>query len=176
MGFFIKRVYLLSHCIWVPGSVFNKTLRSDVNQKLVTFMNEPDYDIERDLCYCTDSGQEDCYVDQLGPIYPGQILNAIFSYPGELFEVLIIDINNEELPEYVCSVAFLHETKQTVGKNCTNLNFTIIQTNDYYDWCELIFQHPITLDNAYYIKFSACPAGFKKLLGRCECDHIHSHL
>ena len=163
---------LLSHCIWLPGSAFNETLPSDVNQKFVTFVNEPSYVVERDLCYCTESGQEDCYIDQLGPIYPGQTLNAMFSYPGKLYEVLILDINDEELPETACKVALLHETKQIVGKNCTNLNFTITQTNDYYDWCELIFQHPITPGNAYYIKFFPCPAGFKKLHGSCECDPI----
>ena len=112
-------------------------------------------------------------MEQLGFIYPGQKLIAALKISNLLDkQLLTLDIYAMHSPTTACSVPSLHETKQFVGENCTKVNLTILQANKNYDWYELIFQGPLTVKDAYYIRFYSCPAGFVKVYGRCGCDPI----
>jgi len=163
----------INHCVWLPGSAFNTTLPSDVNHWMITFINESFITVNKSLCYCSDKDHIDCLTDELGPIYPGQMLNIMLAYPtGPGFTPLIMEVYDLLMPATACKVSILQEVNQIVGQTCTQINFTIVQTNDYYKWCELSFNLPFVPDDAYYIKFYECPAGFSKLEGRCQCDPI----
>ena len=116
-----------------------------------------------------------CYKDQLGPIYPGQTLNIMLTFTLSNFIELVIDVHDTKLPPTACKISSLQETKQIVTQTCTTVKFTILQINSHYKWCELIFKNydfTLTSDDAFYIKFYPCPAGFSKINGRCQCDPI----
>ena len=164
------------HCSWLTDSTFSTTIPVDVNQRFISFVNETFVTGKRGLCYCSEISAMtaiNCYKDQLGPIYPGQTLDIMlaFKYTDSSFIELIIDVHDTKLPPAACKISSLQETKQIVTQTCTAVKFTILQTSSHYKWCELIFKtDQLTPDDAFYIKFYPCPAGFSKINGRCQCD------
>ena len=138
----------INHCVWLPGSAFNATCPSDVNHRMITLINESFVTVNKSLCYCYNQEQIDCQVDELGPIYPGQTLNIMLAYPNAYrLTPLFVDVYDIEMPPTACKVSFLQDANQIVGQTCTQLNFTIIQINDYYKWCELNFKLPFSADD-----------------------------
>ena len=168
----------INHCSWLMGSAFNVTIPGDVNQRFITFVDRTFAAKEKNLCYCSENGSIDCYKDQLGPIYPGETLNIMLAYPYSSYKIveLIVDVHDAKLPSTACKISSLQETKQIVTQTCTIVKFTILQVNSHYQWCELIFKiYDIQLldsNDAFYIKFYPCPAGFTKIDGRCQCDPV----
>ena len=165
-----------THCSWLMGSAFNVTIPFDVNQQFITFVNETMAPKKENLCYCSSNGSMDCYKDQLGPSYPGETLNILLACMHSHSIVLIIDVHDIKLPPTACKISSLQQTKQFVTQTCTLLKLTILQVNSHYKWCELIFKtyDPTLLNanDAFYVRFHPCPAGFKRMDGRCQCDPI----
>ena len=165
-----------THCSWLTGSAFNVTIPFDVNQRFITFVNEMLVAKKDNLCYCSYSNSIDCYKDQLGPIYPGETLNIRLAYMYSYFIELIIDVHDINTQPTACKISSLQQAKQIVSETCTMLKFTILQVHNYYNWCELLFKtYDATLLNsndAFYVRFYPCTAGFAKIDGRCQCDPI----
>ena len=161
----------ITHCSWLTGSAFNTTIPVDVNQRFISFINETFATSKKGLCYCSKVSAINCYKDQLGPIYPGQTLDIMLAFRYSSFIKLIIDVHDTKLPLTACKISSLEETKQIVTQTCTVVKFTILQIHSHYKWCELIFKTDrLTSNDAFYIKFYPCPAGFSKINGRCQCD------
>ena len=131
---------------------------------------------KENLCYCSSNGSMDCYKDQLGPSYPGETLNILLACMHSHSIVLIIDVHDIKLPPTACKISSLQQTKQFVTQTCTLLKLTILQVNSHYPWCELIFKTydptQLNANDAFYVRFYLCPAGFIKIDGRCQCDPI----
>ena len=153
---------------------FNASIPVDVNNRFITFINETFATSKKNLCYCSDKSSTNCYNDQLGPIYPGQTLQielAFFNH--SCFVEIIVDVHDVKLPPAACKISSMEETKQTIFPTCIAVKFTVLQMNNYYKWCELIFKTDyIPLNNAFYIKFYPCPAGFSNINGSYQCDPI----
>lgn len=159
------------HCSWLTDSAFSTTIPVDINQRFISFVNEIFVTGKRGLCYCSEISTINCYKDQLGPIYPGQTLDIMLAFRCSSFIELIIDVHDTELPPAACKISSLQETKQVITQTCTAVKFTILQTSSHYKWCELIFKtDQLTPNDAFYIRFYPCPAGFSKINGRCQCD------
>ena len=92
------------------------------------------------------------------------------------FIELIIDVHDINAPPTACKISSLQQTKQIVTQTCTMLNFTILQVNSHYEWCELLFKtydsYLLKSNDAFYVRFYPCPAGFTKIDGKCQCDSI----
>ena len=76
-----RRCYLpiIDNCHWSPQSTFNYMIPTDVNNWFIKYSNNSvklnnDHSI---LCACNDQMEHDCSINDLGYLYPGEVL-AIF--------------------------------------------------------------------------------------------------
>ena len=72
-----------------------------------------------------------------------------------------------------CIVLDISENLQLIGKNCTELHYTIGFPTD--NWCELFLKLASDSDNylnIFYIWQLTCPTGFIKIDKRCQCDPV----
>jgi len=164
------------NCEMLPGSVFYKYNPLQVYQQYIHFNNEseqlPVFDTGL-LCYCDITGKHDCQINSLGPIYPGQTVPIGLKYNrNDKFVKLhpvSVEMYQSHLPSSHCKVASVSETFSFLQNTCTQINFTILSSNDKQ--CELFLnakEHDyITI---LYIKLSNCPMGFVFNMGKCECD------
>jgi len=160
----------------LPGSTFFKCNPLEIYQQYIHFNNEsgqlPVFDTGL-LCYCDITGKHDCQINNLGPIYPGQTVTVGLKYNrnDKLVKLhpVSVEMYQSHLPSSHCKVASVSETFSFLQNICTQINFTILSSNDKQ--CELFLnakEHDyITI---LYIKLSNCPIGFALNMGRCECD------
>ena len=173
----------LSHCYWLPHSVFTTNISLDVNEKYVKFVNNskglPKMKTIELLCYCDNDTHYDCYKEDLGFLYPGKTAAVPLCYPladkymsGVEFKVIAdesITINQTHFAP--CTVYNANETIQLASKNCTTLYYTIAFLTDRC-WCELLLKVPFGKYMKYqifYVRELPCPLGFIKKDGICQC-------
>ena len=175
---------MTAHCRWIPASAFNTTKVIDVNMRLIN----SDFSLEYDklLCYCHNNNTQDCSIDRLAVVFPGQTISLSLMYRTEFRDNLIdldfiqnyiitVEINDDVLPPTACKVAKVSElVHQIYYASCTTINFTIVHNGlSYLPWCELFINILSTHQmNAYYIDIFPCPAGFVYQNGICICDPI----
>ena len=178
---------IITHCRWLPGSVFNSTKPIDVNKRLIKSDIPSAY--EKLICSCNNAQEnfiitQDCYADTLATAYPGQTkyLSLAFNikYYLKFKEIssnisVMIEINDDVLPHTACKLAEVKELIQKVSySSCTIINFTVVHNGlGYLQWCELFINIISTnIIDAYYIDILPCPAGFVQQNGICICDPI----
>ena len=165
----------ITHCYWLPHSVFSVTIPLDVNKEYVTFTNNserlPQSNVQKLLCYCVNDTQYDCYKDDLGYVYPGQTLTLPLCYTGNLTTTkVVVDTNFNRTHFTPCVVHKPEEFIQFTGKKCTKLQYTIAFSTD--NWCELFLKIPFSRHvdyNVFYVQQCLCPLGFIKKDGICQC-------
>ena len=164
----------ITHCYWLPQSAFNTTIPLEVNKQYLTYTSNSQLlhlSREKSLCYCSDKKHYDCFKDELGSIYPGQILTlSLYANVQYAFDTEVI-ADSEIKQSYItqCSVINAKQNIQLISKNCTTLEYAIaFPTNS---WCELFLRMPQTQNqyDAYYIRELPCPLGFVKIDGICQC-------
>ena len=69
---------LTSHCKWASGAAFQNVTPKIVNSNIITLKYTDDtvqthIGDHTTVCYCPSSSHYNCSVDQLGPVYPGEI-------------------------------------------------------------------------------------------------------
>jgi len=116
--------------------------------------------------------QHDCSITDLGFIYPGQTLTiSLYYYTNDKSSVAIISVvSRPNIP--LCRVLngnqhlqILHDQLQ-----CTIVNYTIAFPNS--GWCELYLKTVLPASNnanLFTIRQRACPKGFAKIDGVCQC-------
>ena len=180
------RTLTTAHCRWLPSSAFNITRPIDINKRLI----KSDFPLyEKLICYCSYDDVQDCSIDTLATVFPGQTISQslILNYQYPIFthllmeidasynHIVTIEINDDVLPQTTCKVAKVSEVIQEVYySSCTVINFTIVHNGlSYLQWCELFVNILSThQSDAYYIDILPCPAGFVYQNGICICDPI----
>jgi len=53
----------ITHCYWLPQSVFNTTIPMEINKQVIQYTNNSGLNLIKDktLCYCTNETQYDCF-------------------------------------------------------------------------------------------------------------------
>ena len=168
----------ITHCYWLPHSIFTTTIPLDVNEKYIKFINNSEYlpqmTTKKLLCYCTNDMLYDCYKDDLGYVYPGQTVVVSFHFPDYFRKLgnaeVSVDISKNGTHFTPCVIYRPTELIQFVGKNCTTLRYTIVFPND--NWCELFLKLPLYTSietDVFYVRQLLCPLGFIKKDGICQC-------
>ena len=163
----------ITHCYWLPQSLFNGIIPIDVNKEYMRLTNNskqlsrPNQRVKK-LCYCT----SECYTEDLGYLYPGQTLTIpLYFHHNFVFAIEVIAkviTNNTHLTS--CVVHDAKQNKQFITRNCTKLNYTIAFPTE--NWCELFLTVPQNKQlyyNIFYIRQLPCPLGFKKIKRICQC-------
>ena len=177
--------YSILHCGWNQYAAFIKSNPRFVNQKVITYVNDSleNQKIVKDICLCDNKdSHQDCYRDELGPFYPGQMIDFYFliTIVPFLFEDLLIKI--EDGPESACSSRNKSVLTELHRNKCTIVKYTILHKTSQE--CDLYLKavpmyklgYSVSLDlvmiEMYYIKLSACPLGFILKDKFCQCDPI----
>ena len=126
------------------------------------------------LCYCLEEIQE-CKTNQLGPIYPGQILTIhlqINQRVKHLNNILIsLEMYSEFLPRSHCKLPLSSKTFNVITRNCTKFYYTVLSNNE--GQCELFLNaRKYEYVTIFYIQLLRCPMGFAidVKTEKCECD------
>ena len=168
----------VTHCLWLPHSLFNNTIPLEVNSKYIQFINNSGtYKLSQiieqsSLCVCTDELHYDCHTNDLGYLYPGQTLTvSLYHYNANTTNAVVVktDINQQYVTP--CIVLDINEHLQLIDQKCNKLYYTIGFSTDKR--CELFLKLVSDSENHLNI-FSiwqiTCPIGFVKLDKRCQCD------
>jgi len=131
----------------------------------------PHKDHQKTLCYCHSNNSFDCDKELLDPIYPGQTLIVpLHAHLNFTFTTNIVAEKRNETYITSCLVSRPPELIQSIGKNCTLLQYTIEFPTDR--WCELFLKVPqdkFMEYSIFYISQLKCPLGFVKSNGTCQC-------
>ena len=125
---------------------------------------------------------EDCYQDELGPFYPGQLIDFYFiiTLVHVAFHHILIKI--EDGPELACSSSNKSVLTELHREVCTNIKYMILHKSSQE--CDLYLKavprhrlgHSVSshaaMTEIYYIKLSACPIGFTLKDRFCKCDSV----
>ena len=161
------------HCKWMPTAAFHGYNPKVIYQKVIK-TDIPKFIYE--ICYCTLNGSNNCSVDILGPVYPGQMLRVELCTPFNAKpSTLYAEVNNIHLPTSACKVAPQTEMIYTISKH--SKNFTFIIVSEAIDVCELFLiaaSDTETIAEAFYVQLLKCPVGFTLQSGVCDCDPVLS--
>ena len=73
------------------------------------------------ICYCFKDNIYDCYIDEINPVYPGQIIHlGLMDTVGSYISITVYT----GLPTS-CRIGKNSELVQLIHNNCTKLRFTI---------------------------------------------------
>ena len=171
----------LIHCHWHPSSAFQVSSPLHVNRIFIINDNPLTMQHKKEICLCTNKSVS-CYLEEMGPIYPGQILSFQIISTAFLTRAVFIEISSD--PYIACKSTKSSGIIQLDSKNCTNINYLIKHPNGR--WCELSLQVEVadlfalpTFNRKwiqmYTITLKPCPMGFSlHLEGDCQCDTILS--
>ena len=176
----LKQLFVtITHCYWLPQSSFTTTIPLDVNKQYIQYNNNSQLlqmSPKKTLCYCSNKKHYDCFKDELDSLYPGQTLtvsfhvSSNFTFRAESVSI-IAELNVKQMYGSPCKVINAKENAQLIGKNCTEVKYTISFPINMYNWCELYLRTSQTQDtyDIFYIRELPCPLGFVKIDGICQC-------
>jgi len=165
------------NCKMLPGSLFYKHNPLYVYQQFIHIQNdlgEFSFPFNTGMvCYCSiEEIQPNCYINTLGPIFPGQTLTIrlCINFITENFIPIFIDVDRD-LPKSHCKVLLSNQIFIWITRNCTEFHFTILSNNEQQ--CELFLNAKANRRfTIFYVKLLKCPMGFSFNIntGKCECD------
>ena len=170
----------VTHCLWLPHSLFNKSVPLQVNSKYIQFINNSGtYNLSQtidqsSLCMCTNVTYCDFHIFNLGYLYPGQTLSiSLYHQKVDTANAVVVKTDIDQQHVIPCIVLDISENLQLIEEHCTRLHYTIGFPTDNY--CELFLKLASDSDeylNIFYIRQITCPTGFVKIDKRCQCDPV----
>ena len=168
----------VTHCLWLPQSLFNNSVPLQVNSKYIQIINSSGkYNLlqtidQSSLCVCTNITHCDYHIFNLGYLYPGQTLSiSLYHQKVDTANAVVVKTDVDQQHVTPCIVLDINENLQLIKEHCTKLYYTIGFPTDNY--CELFLKLASDSDehlNIFYIRQIACPNGFVKIDKRCQCD------
>ena len=168
----------VTHCLWLPHSLFNKSVPLQVNSKYIQFINNSGtYNLSQtidqsSLCVCTNVTYCDFHIFNLGYLYPGQTLSiSLYHQKVDTANAVVVKTDIDQQHVTPCIVLDISENLQLINEHCTRLHYTIGFPTDNY--CELFLKLASDSDehlNIFSIRQITCPTGFVKIDKRCQCD------
>ena len=71
--------YFTPHCQWIPNAAFYDYNPRDIYQQIIKIHGQNlSY---HEICHCPQNGNDNCSIDTLGPVYPGQTLQLELCTP-----------------------------------------------------------------------------------------------
>ena len=169
----------LTHCLWLPQSLFNNMIPLQVNSNYMQFINNSGtYKLSQiikqtSLCVCINE-LHDCHIDDLGYLYPGETLTtSLYHRKVDMANAVVVKTDITQQHVTPCIVLNISENLQLIGKQCTELHYTIGFPTESY--CELFLKLASDSDeylNIFYIRQMTCPTGFVKKDKICQCDPV----
>ena len=172
----------LMHCYWHPSSAFQVSSPLHVNRIFIMNDNPLTMQQKKSICLCTNKSSS-CYLEEMGPIYPGQTLSFNLISTVFITNAVFIKILNDP---YITCKSNKSSIIQLDSRNCTKIDYLIKHPNGR--WCELSLQAE-SVDlftptfnrkwiEMYTIILKPCPLGFSlHLEGYCQCDQtLSSHI
>ena len=170
------------NCKLPPGSIFYKQnplhlyqhfihIQKDLGQHLFPFNTGL-------LCYCSKVEMQNCKINTVGPIYPGQTLTISLSldyltedFITTMYTPVYVDMYRQYLTTSHCRVILSKQILKWITRNCAQFHFAILSNNEQQ--CELFLNAKVKkYITIFYVKLLKCPMGFSFDISteRCECD------
>ena len=162
------------HCKWIPTAAFHGYNPKNIYQQIIKISNKNV--TYHKICHCTENGSNNCSVDTLGPVYPGQMLRVDLCTPcNDKPSTLYAEVNSIHLPTSACNIAPQTEVIDTISNHSKNFNFIVV--SEAIDVCELFLiaaSDNQTIAEGFYVQLLTCPVGFTLQNGVCNCNPILS--
>ena len=167
----------LVHCSWHPSSAFQKSSPLHINRAIIMNDNPLTMQQKKDICLCINKSLC-CYLEEMGPIYPGQTLS--FHLASTVLFTKAVFIEALSYPYITCK-SNGSSLIQLDSNSCTKVEYIIKHPSGR--WCELGLQ-TTAVDlfapnfnrkwiEMYTIVLKPCPKGFSlHSEGYCQCDNI----
>ena len=169
----------VTHCLWLPQSLFNNIIPLEVNNKYIQFINDSGtYKLSQiieqsSLCVCTNELHYDCHTDDLGYLYPGQTLTISLYHKVHTANAVVVKTDITQQCVMPCIVLDISENLQLIDQQCTRLHYIIGFSNENH--CKLFLKIESDSDdhlNIFSIWQITCPTGFVKIDKGCQCDPV----
>ena len=162
------------HCYCLPSAAFHQYNPKVIYQQIIK--SDIRHFTYHRICHCFQNGSNNCNIDTLDLVYPGQTLPIELCTPcNDAPSTLYAEINNIHLPNSACKVAPPAQITNIITKYSKIFNFTIIAETTKE--CELFLiaaSKTERIIEAFYVNLSTCPVGFILQSGICDCDPILS--
>ena len=163
----------LTHCKWLPTAVFYGSHAGTINQQVISIDNQQ-WHYSKKICHCPQNGYNNCSIDLLGPVYPGQMLQLQLCIPQAKEKYIVyVETYAESLPTSACRIANQAELVHSMSNSSKTITLTIV--SDSYKECELFLTAQPDLYSFYdvfIVQLLPCPVGFTFYNGICDCDPI----
>ena len=164
---------LLSHCKWLPTAAFYGKNPSEINQQIIK-IDGKNWSHHNKICYCYQNGTNNCNIDVLGPLYPGQTIQVDLCIPDDTkhYYTVYTETHAASLPNSACKIVHQNQYINKVGNYSKTINFTV--SSESHKACELFLtlQPYVKTSNAFYVELLPCPIGFTLQNGICYCDPL----
>ena len=162
----------LSHCKWLSTAAFCDINPGEINQQIIK-IDGKNWSHHNRICYCFQNGTNDCNIDVLGPLYPGQTIQVDLCIPDAKHNYFVYaETDSAALPNTACKIThkgvYIHE----IGNYSKRINFTV--SSESQEVCELFLtlRPYVKSSNAFYVELLPCPIGFTLQNGICDCDPL----